>query len=318
MDGAGNVSDSAAHVIVYDVTPPTAPGTPSGTSPTASAPSITFTPSTDGDSGIAHYDVYRDSVQVNVAPIPVGGPYTSTDDALQSLTPVVASGSYSYVVRAVDNVGHTTDSAPQAIVYDLTPPTAPGTPSGTTPTASAPALSFTPATDADSGIAHYDVYRNTVKVNVSPIPVGGPYTWGDVAGQSSPAVSASGSYSYVIRAVDNVGHTTDSAPQAIVYDLTPPTAPGTPSGTTPTGSAPALSFTPATDADSGIDHYDVYRNTVRVNVSPISAAVPSRGVTWRASRRRPSRRRAATRTSSAPSTALGTRRTRLPRRSSTT
>ena len=260
------------------MTSPTAPGTPSGTTPTASVPALSFTPATDADSGIAHYDVYRNTVKVNVSPIAAGGPFTWSDVAGQSSPAVSASGSYSYVIRAVDNVGHTTDSSAKVIVYDVDGPTTPGTPSATTPTAAAPTLSFTPSTDPDSGIARYDVYRNTVKVNVSPIPAGGPYTWTDVAGQSSPAVSASGSYSYVIRAVDNVGHTTDSSAKVVVYDVSPPTTPGTPSGLTPVASAPTISFAPSSDANSGIDHYDVYRNG---GVTPTGPPVPAGGpFTW--------------------------------------
>ena len=65
---------------------------------------------------------------------------------------------------------------------------------------SAPSISFTATTDpavngVSSGINHYDVYRDNVKVNKTALVGAGPFTWTDNASQSLNPASGSNLYS---------------------------------------------------------------------------------------------------------------------------
>jgi fibronectin type 3 domain-containing protein len=277
VDAVGHSSAlSPAKVIQVDADAPTPPGTPTGSTPVSSAPTITFIPSTDGGGvGVDHYDVYRNgSLTPTGPPVAAGGPYVWTD------TGAVASGTYSYTVVAVDNVGNSSLPSPAGVItLDADAPVTPVAPTGATPVASAPSITIIPTSDpsvggVSTGIDHYDVYRNGSLTPTGPqVPSGGPYSWTDTG------AVASGTYSYTVVAVDNVGNASAHSPaHAIVYDVTPPSTPGTPSGLSPVASAPTISFAPSTDANSGVDHYDVYRNG---SPTPTGPPVPGTGpFTW--------------------------------------
>ncbi|HET6174259.1 MAG TPA: hypothetical protein VFD90_16730 [Gaiellales bacterium] len=289
VDVAGNESAaSGAQVILMDTAAPTTPVAPSGTSPVSAGPAIAITPTTDPGgvlaSGVDHYDVYRDGSQVNVSAIPAGGPYGWSDVLGQSSNPASGSHSYAYAVRAVDAAGNVSVQSPaRTILMDTAAPTTPVAPSATSPVSAGPAITITPTTDPGgvlgSGIDHYDVYRDATKVNVSAIPAGGPYTWNDVGGQSSPPASGSHSYAYTIVAVDAAGNSSAQSPaRTILMDTAAPTIPAAPAGASPVSTAPAVTITPTTDPGgvlaSGVDHYDVYRDGSKVNVSAIPAGGP--------------------------------------------
>jgi hypothetical protein len=75
---------------------------------------------------------------------------------------------------------------------------------------SAPSISFNATTDpavngVSSGIDHYDVYRDNVKVNKTALVGAGPFTWTDNTSQSLDPALVSNLYSYTVRAVDGVG-----------------------------------------------------------------------------------------------------------------
>jgi hypothetical protein len=232
--------------------------------------------------GIDHYDVYRGGVKVNFAAITGGGPYTWSDVSGQSLNPVSGSGSYSYTVFAVDNVGNSSlASTARVIVLDADAPNAPAAPTGASPVNAAPSIGFVASIDptvggVSSGVTRYDVYRNGVKVNSSAITGVGPYIWTDTAGQSSPPASGSHSYSYTVVAVDAAGNASTASPaRVILLDSTPP-APiaSAPTGLTSVSAAPTITFNATTDpvvtgVSSLVHHYDVLRDGVQVNASPI-------------------------------------------------
>ena len=104
-----------------------------------------------------------------------------------------------------------------------------------------------------------------------------------MAGQSTSPASGSHGYFYSVRAVDAVGNqSAASDPLQVVMDAAPPTTPVAPTGASPVGSAPSISFTATIDplaggVSSGVDHYDVYRDGSKVNQTAIPAAGP---LTW--------------------------------------
>ena len=69
-----------------------------------------------------------------------------------------------------------------------------------------------------------------------------------------------------------------SAGPSILMDTAAPTTPAAPTGATPVNVAPTITVTTTTDPGgavaSGVDHYDVYRDGSKVNVSAIPAGGP--------------------------------------------
>ena len=166
---------------------------------------------------------------------------------------------------------------------DTAVPTTPTAPTGATPVNVGPTIVVTATTDPGgavaSGVDHYDVYRDGVKVNVSAIPEVGPHGWSDVAGQSTSPASGSHSYSYTVVAIDAAGNASaQSAARVILMDSAAPTTPAAPTGLSPVSAAPTITVTTTTDPGgglaSGVDHYDVYRDGSKVNVSAIPAGGP--------------------------------------------
>ena len=104
-----------------------------------------------------------------------------------------------------------------------------------------------------SGINHYDVYRDNVKVNMTPLVGGGPFTWTDNASQSLNPPSGSKLYSYAVLAVDGVGNQTFSANRVIMLDVDAPTVAigGVATGDSVSGPV-ALSATASDTGGSGV------------------------------------------------------------------
>jgi large repetitive protein len=255
VDAAGNISTaSASKAVMYDTVAPSAPVL---TAPTATSTSttLTWTASTDtGGSTLTRYAVFRDGVLIG-APTPATA-LTYTD------TGAMSPGTYVYTVYAYDGAGNSSlASNARSVVYDVTAPTAPTGLAGQTPTSAKPVLLWTAATDTGgSGLQRYDVYRGST--------LAGSTT---VTSFTDAATTASGTYTYTVRAVDGAGNVGPaSASATVVFDVTAPTTPASLTATTPTASAPVITWTASTDALSGIDHYDVYRGGTKINSSPVT------------------------------------------------
>ena len=151
--------DSVTHVLVDNHAPNPPAAAPTGLSPVSASPTISFIAAGDVtsngvQSGIDHYDVYRDNVKVNAAAIQVagGGPYTWTDAAPQSLNPPSGNPAhaYSYTVKAVDGAGNVSvASAPHVIVLDAVAGSAPTSVTAlASPTSQLPQVSWGPPANA--------------------------------------------------------------------------------------------------------------------------------------------------------------------------
>lgn len=263
IDNAGNEGQKVGPKNVwYDTVAPTAAGTPTGTTPTRAKPVLTWTAGTDGGSGIAQYVILANGVQAG----------TSTTTSFTH-TALSANGTYTYEVQVVDRAGNVSALSGGAVIaYDSTAPSQPGSLAGTTPTASAPVLTWTASSDALSGLARYDVYRGqTLAGSVTP-----PATT-----FTDSALAAAGTYAYTVKAVDLAGNvSTPSLARTIVFDPVAPSAPGNLGGTSPT-SRPVVTWSAVTDT-SGIVRYDVYRDGDLVgssgNTSYTDASLTTEGV----------------------------------------
>jgi len=238
--GAGNkLSAASAPVNVnYDILAPTAVGAITATTPTATAPSLTWAAVTDtGGSGLRRYEVFRDGQSRG---------FTAAASFLDSGAP---DGSHSYTVVAEDAAGNrAAPSAAKVVVVDSVPPTTPDAPqaaSADTPTA--PALSWSPSTDAGTGVAGYRVLRDGAVVATT------------TATTFTDGAAAVGSHGYAIVAFDRVGNAATSATTGVVYDPTPPATPGGVAiAGTPNG--PQLSWNAVSDDTPGSISYRVSRD----------------------------------------------------------
>ena len=276
-DNAGNVFTTTPAVsVTVDNTPPNAPVAPTGISPVSASPTITFSSSTDVlangvQSGVNHYDVYRDGVKVNAAPIAVGtgGPYNWSDAAGQSLN--LPSGTpphtYSYTVKAVDGSGNVSvASAPHLIVVDAVDASAPTSMTAlASPTSQRPQVSWGPPSWITPAFAidHYKVYRNGIFVT-------------DVSGttftDNQPSLPDNTySYQVVAGALSDAPVGVASATVAIIYDTTAPAAPAGLAASPALDGSIGISWIAANDGSgSGVARYVVRRSLS--SVPPVSVA----------------------------------------------
>jgi fibronectin type 3 domain-containing protein len=245
-DVATNANEASFTNVRVDNTKPATPAQPTGLTPVSASPTINFAPSSDGGSGINHYDVFRDSnpTPINGSPIPAGGPYTAIDSG------VSAASTYVYTVVAVDNAGNKSNPSPGlSISLDpaLSAPTS--VTALATPTNQHPQFSW--VAPAAFTVHHYEVYR------------GGAYVQ-DVTGSTTFTDNAvsDGAYVYQVRAINasSVAGVT-SAPVTIVFDTTAPIAPTGVAASAALDGSIAISWTAASDGSgSGIARYVVRRS----------------------------------------------------------
>ena len=201
-----------------DLEAPTPPTNLAAT-PSTGRVSLTWSASTD-DVGVTGYRVVRDGATIAT----VGGTTTSYAD-----TTVAASTTYAYVVRAFDAAGNTSDVSNTASATtppasgDTQPPTAP---TGLSATAAAGQASLAWGASTDNvGVTGYHVVRDGTTIAT----VGGT-TRSYVDTSVAPATT----YSYVVRAFDAAGNTSDPSNAA--------------SATTPPATGSQLVFGPTDDA----------------------------------------------------------------------
>jgi chitodextrinase len=293
VDGAGNVSGpsevsvttpiSDAAACASDTTPPSQPGAPHATVVTATAVTLEWGVAIDaGNCGLAGYQLLRDGLDTGIVS---AGSQVSEDG-------LVPDHSYAYTVVARDNAGNLSPASVPVMVAtlarpvqtqspcELGPPQALNTTGQTTTTV---ALTWSPP-DQDCHLDGYRVYR------------GGGYV-GQTAGTTFTVsgLAPATSYVFTVRAHNSDGEmspssnqvsaTTATAPPppapsnpgtpAPSPDTTPPSAPGTPTmlGWAPTTRTLTVSWTAASDAESGINHYELYLNGIH-------AAGPVTGLTY--------------------------------------
>jgi fibronectin type 3 domain-containing protein len=246
VDGAGNRSQTASPVktIVVDRTPPTTPGPPvAAQSETASAPSLTWSASSDA-SGVAAYRIYRDTTLAG----------TSADTAFTD-GGLSASGTYQYTIVAVDSAGNSSAaSSPVTVIFDRTPPATPNGLTGTLSASGTPVLTWDAV--ADRGPITYRLTRDGgVIATISEL------TYTDSA-------ATAGSHTYTVAAIDALGNASPPSAPVTVAGSTDTTAPTTPLGvfarTSAAGSV--ISWALATD-DTGVTGYQVLRGGVLVGTA---------------------------------------------------
>ena len=240
---SGNESgpSNVASARTLDGTPPTAPGNFNGTALSATQISLSWSAASDAQTGIDEYVVYRGGSEI--------GRTTSLSYQDNGLTP---DRQYSYQVSAVNGQGDEGAKAGPISVQTLAepPPDSPRDLTAKAFSASAIDLSWrAPADDAD--VASYRIYRGGTRV-------------GTVTGTSyrDTELASFTVYEYRVTSVNGAGDESNpsNAASARTLDGTPPTSPGGLNGTALSQTQISLTWSAASDAQTGISEYVVYRD----------------------------------------------------------
>ncbi|WP_410772140.1 fibronectin type III domain-containing protein [Fontibacillus sp. BL9] len=137
-------------------------------------------------------------------------------------------------------------------------PTAPANLTGTSPTYSTAALTWTASSD-NVGVTGYNVYQDGVLVNIST-----------TTNYTVTGLKADTTHTFTVKAVDAAGNLSEASNAATVKTMASndQTAPSAPSGLTvvPAVTTASLSWTASTD-NIGIAGYNVYKNEVFMGTS---------------------------------------------------
>jgi hypothetical protein len=241
-DAAGNTTSVNVAGITFDPDRPPAPVLEVDTDPAQQKATLSWDISApDNGAPITNYRIRTRGPQ-GVAPTTLSS--TTSSIAMQNLEP---DATYEFTLDATDICGFGSTSVRLVRLNDTTPPTTPivAGPSFN-PATRVLTLSWVPSTD-NIQVDHYEIRRNGV-----PLGATDSTTFTDLA----PPQHAN--LSYVVRAVDTNGNTTDSAPASYsTPDWTPPTAP-VPTITVK-GSTVTVRWSPAAD-NVGVIGYDVLRD----------------------------------------------------------
>jgi chitodextrinase len=240
-DPAGNTSAQSTAVSVTtqgDNTPPSVPMNLTATIISPTQVNLTWTASTDPDSAVAGYNVYRNGSKIAATAV------TSYQD-----TALIPDSTYTYTVSAYDAAGNTSAQSSPVSVTPMDPP--PSVPTKLTATAVSSTqvnLSWSPSTD-NLGVAGYKIYRGTIPGILSQIA-----TW-PTTSYSDGALAAFTTYYYAVAAYDAAGTTAGQSAQVSVktLDTIPPVVVITSPlpGTVVTGNHLTITAT-ATDPIAGI------------------------------------------------------------------
>jgi hypothetical protein len=266
------------------------------TSPTATAPvTLTWTDVAGADG----YLVFRADADcttgaVRISDIAPGGFVAPGLETFADGSPL--AGTHCYFLHAFHGPQESPDSNHVLVTYDTDLPSGSVTSpvNGAVLTNSSPiTVTSSNAADATSGVQGVQFFASPAGLSswttIGTATTGPPYSvnW-------SPS---DGRYDLYAVVTDNVGHSTDTAPNlGVLVDGTAPFAPAAPTGVSPVNSAPSILFTASTDPGG------------------VNASGRSPGQTMPFSRWIPRRARTATRTAWSRSTPRATR-PRIPARS---
>jgi endoglucanase len=237
-------------------TPPSAPGSLAASGVTTTGAALSWGKSTAGTNAIAGYNVYTSAGTLVATTAPGTTSYSLTGLNANRTSP------YGYYVTAVDSQGYssppsntatfiTSPNTSNSGVGNVTPPSAPGTPTVSGVSATGATLTWSASTAGTNPVSGYEVFET------SPTP-------GLVATASTTSYTLSGlkpgtSYSFDVEAIDSQGNTSAASPTATFTTsaATPPGAPGTPAVTATTATSVSLSWTAATAGTLPIAQYNV-------------------------------------------------------------
>lgn len=203
----------------HDITPPSAPSAFSASALGSSA-LLSWTNPADGDFSSV---TLRRSTSAYPTSINGGTAVTSSVVVTSFMDGSLADGRYYYSIFARDTNGNVSAAATTTVLIDTTAPSAPGVPSGTSPTAdTTPTVSWSASSDAGSGLAGTPYF---VQWSQSSGFSGTIYAAQSGTTSFTPTSTlAEGSWYFRVRAIDvSENASAYSTSAALVIDLTAPT-----------------------------------------------------------------------------------------------
>jgi len=176
-----------------------------------------------------------------------GDPYNQPSDSLGSIGPdgfIIDDG------PARDASHHSAGC--YEFVPDSSPPTKPQNLTAQAVSHTQMNLVWQASSDAESGISHYRIYRNGARISTTT-----------ATSFSDAGLVPGTTYSYQVSAVNRVGAESEksvSASDTTWPDNTPPSAPKNLTAQAVSQSQIDLTWDASADPESGIDHYNIYRN----------------------------------------------------------
>jgi len=186
-DNANNVGTSATiSVTVDNIAPTVTINSPASGAYLRGSVSATATPN---DANLLNVEFSLDtSLKCTVT----ASPYTCTN----IITASTSDGTHTISAKANDRAGNST-TANISVTVDNTAPTQPTGLNATPASSTQVNLTWTASTDATSGIAGYDVYRNGSKVTPTPVTT---------TSFSDTGLAVNTNYTYYVQAIDRAGN----------------------------------------------------------------------------------------------------------------
>jgi chitodextrinase len=240
---------SSLTVRTRDATPPSAANL-TAAAVNATRINLSWSAAVDPETGVNRYRIYRNGTLIDST--------AATSYGNQGLVP---NTTYTYHVIAVNGEGLSgpPSNSASATTPDGSPPSAPSGLSATAMSMSRIDLTWTAAVDPNTGIAHYKVYRNGAFVATS-----------SSLAFSDQGLTPNTTYTYAVTAVNGAGlegPPSQPASATTLPDQTPPTAPSNLSANAVSSTQINLAWSAATDPESGIASYRVYRGGTLVGTA---------------------------------------------------
>jgi uncharacterized repeat protein (TIGR03806 family) len=279
------VSASTPNMPIIDVTPPTVPAGVTAAPQSTSQILVSWTASTDvGGTGVQGYRVFRNGGAAAV------GTVTTTNF---TDTGLAANTQYSYTVVAYDaatpanvSANSTAAVATTLAIADVTPPTVPMNLTVTVVSSTSLRVLWSTSTDAGTGVAGYNVFRNgALRMFVAAqVPQAATLTFTDTG--LSPATA----YTYTVSAVDRATPTANESVQSASAsgttsagaDTTAPTAPTNVTATVLSATQIRIAWSSSTDPgnpSTGVAGYRVFRDGGATPVGTATTTTFTDGVT---------------------------------------
>jgi chitodextrinase len=244
--GLESPKSNKASATTFDATGPSTPKDLTATAGGTDRIDLGWSSSSDPESGIAAYRIYRDGTQVGQT---AQRQYTDT-----GLNPATE---YEYRVSAVNGQGLESGRSDRAsaTTLDASPPTVPQNLTTSPVGTDRIDLSWTASEDPESGVAEYLVFRDDSQVGTTAQTV-----------FQDDGLTPATVYDYYVVAVNGDG--LQSQPSATVsartFDGTGPTAPTELTATAVATDRIDLTWSPAQDEETGIAAYKVFRDGLEV------------------------------------------------------
>jgi hypothetical protein len=237
-----DTSDQFSLISIYTGAPPPMPGNLTGTTENEQV-TLNWTAST----GATGYKIYKDNVFL-----------ASTTSATSYIATGLTKGkNYTFEVTSTNSLGESPRNSTNIMLINTTPPAVPSSLSGTAGYSIAN-LYWTANSEID--LKGYNVYKNGIKVNLSPIT-------NNIYGLT--ALTNGTIYSFTLTAINTSGY---ESTQTAAINIMPinSTPPAYPTGLTGTAGLNQVDLQWTANTESDIQGYNIFQGSTKLNIGTIT------------------------------------------------